>query len=210
MHGLKFQEVLSEKSIREIFEKHLCIDSRERFFSITTTFWTFLSQVLDPDHSCRAAVARYIAGLEFFKKSGTINEKKVAIDEKYDGMSFLFTTTRLSDSAAIFTYFDKDVVEKCFQSLKDVVNLRPIRLYIHRLNILYGRIDYLQEFEFHEIHIRSYYCFDAVLLQYCRIVTVMNEVAFCKRSIFAYFEYCVDMTFLFAKDLTKWLIQIRF
>jgi hypothetical protein len=34
---------------------------RDRLFSPLVTLWVFLSQVLDPDHSCRAAVARFLA-----------------------------------------------------------------------------------------------------------------------------------------------------
>jgi hypothetical protein len=34
---------------------------RERIFTPAVTLWTFLSQVFDPDHSCRQAVARLLA-----------------------------------------------------------------------------------------------------------------------------------------------------
>lgn len=34
---------------------------RQRVFTPAVTLWTFLSQVLDPDHSCRQAVARLLA-----------------------------------------------------------------------------------------------------------------------------------------------------
>lgn len=37
--------------------------SRPCFFSATVTLWTFLCQVLDPDHSCRAALSTLIAYL---------------------------------------------------------------------------------------------------------------------------------------------------
>lgn len=37
------------------------VSFRERLFSPLVTLWGFLSQVLDPDHSCRAAVARFLA-----------------------------------------------------------------------------------------------------------------------------------------------------
>ncbi len=36
---------------------------RRRPFTAVTTLWVFLSQVLDPDHSCRQAVARFLAWL---------------------------------------------------------------------------------------------------------------------------------------------------
>ncbi|MGK5084888.1 transposase [Bdellovibrionota bacterium FG-1] len=68
---------------------------------------------------------------KFFNQTGSVNEKQIAIEKIYDGMSFLFTTTNYSDPDAIVAYFDKDVVEKCFQSLKGVVNLRPIRHWLY-------------------------------------------------------------------------------
>src|SRR5438270_4586171 len=45
------QQVLREEGVR----------FRDRLFSPLVTLWVFLSQVLDPDHSCRAAVARWQA-----------------------------------------------------------------------------------------------------------------------------------------------------
>ena len=37
------------------------VSFRDRLFSPLVTLWVFLSQVLDPDHSCRQAVARFLA-----------------------------------------------------------------------------------------------------------------------------------------------------
>jgi hypothetical protein len=37
------------------------VSFRDRLFSPLVTLWVFLSQVLDPDPSCRAAVARFLA-----------------------------------------------------------------------------------------------------------------------------------------------------
>ncbi len=37
------------------------VSFRDRLFSPVVTLWVFLSQVLDPDHSCRQAVARFLA-----------------------------------------------------------------------------------------------------------------------------------------------------
>jgi Insertion element 4 transposase N-terminal len=39
----------------------LGLSFRRRVFTPAVTLWTFLSQVLDPDHSCRQAVARLLA-----------------------------------------------------------------------------------------------------------------------------------------------------
>lgn len=58
--ALPFSELLpgdlADKTIRE-----QAVAFRDRLFSPLLTLWVFLSQVLDPDHSCRQAVARFLA-----------------------------------------------------------------------------------------------------------------------------------------------------
>ena len=60
--GLPFAHLLPA----EVIEPALPPDAptgRRRLFTPVTTLWVFLSQVLDPDHSCRQAVARFLAWL---------------------------------------------------------------------------------------------------------------------------------------------------
>jgi hypothetical protein len=58
--GLPFAEHLPESSVHALC-RSIGHGFRERIFSPAVTLWTFLSQVLDPDHSCRQAVARLLA-----------------------------------------------------------------------------------------------------------------------------------------------------
>jgi Transposase DDE domain len=57
--GLPFTDVLTEDILAEV----LAAVGRwlDRIFSPLVTLWVFLGQVLSPDHSCRAAVARLVA-----------------------------------------------------------------------------------------------------------------------------------------------------
>src|SRR5260370_12683966 len=58
--GLPFADVLSTTQVQAVLSE--CqVTFRERIFSPLITVSTFLSQVLDPDHSMRQAVARLIA-----------------------------------------------------------------------------------------------------------------------------------------------------
>ncbi len=58
--GLPFVDVLSAEQLDRVLED--CqVEYRQRVFSPLVTLATFLSQVLDPDHSMRQAVARLIA-----------------------------------------------------------------------------------------------------------------------------------------------------
>lgn len=58
--GLPFADVLTENNIEAVLTTH-GVKYRDRVFTPTTTLWSFLSQVLSDDHSCRQAVARVIA-----------------------------------------------------------------------------------------------------------------------------------------------------
>jgi hypothetical protein len=58
--GLPFAEHLPDSWVYTIC-CNLGHGFRKRVFDPAVTLWTFLSQVLDPDHSCRQAVARLLA-----------------------------------------------------------------------------------------------------------------------------------------------------
>jgi Transposase DDE domain len=57
--GLPFTDILTEGVLAQAMST--LGGWLERLFSPLVTLWVFLGQVLDPDHSCRAAVARLIA-----------------------------------------------------------------------------------------------------------------------------------------------------
>jgi hypothetical protein len=61
-HDLCFSKLLPQDQIEAAMERHhICF--RERLYTPLITIWTFLYQVLAPDQSCRAAVARLLAYL---------------------------------------------------------------------------------------------------------------------------------------------------
>lgn len=83
-------------------------------------------------------------GLEgLFSKSGHVIPARLAEEEELDGYSFIFTTASLSPNEMVKLYFDKDLVEKAFQSLKGVVRLRPIRHWLYNRVIAHVFICYL-------------------------------------------------------------------
>ena len=57
---LPFAEALQAASIQAILEE-LKVEFRERIYTPLVTLWVFVSQVLDPDPSCRQAVSRLLA-----------------------------------------------------------------------------------------------------------------------------------------------------
>ena len=65
--GLPFQELLQKEIIEEILQE-IGVKYKSRIYNPIVIVWSFLSQVLDPDHSCQNAVSRiisYLASEEF-------------------------------------------------------------------------------------------------------------------------------------------------
>ena len=57
---LPFHDLLDPDTVAQVLDENH-VTFRDRIFTPLVTLWTFLSQVLSPDHSCREAVARLIA-----------------------------------------------------------------------------------------------------------------------------------------------------
>jgi transposase len=71
------------------------------------------------------------SGLErFFDPEGRLLPAKLAAAEEFDGYSCIFCTRPLSPGQMLSLYFDKDIVEKAFRSLKGITHLRPIRSWL--------------------------------------------------------------------------------
>jgi transposase len=67
----------------------------------------------------------------YFDPNGNVLLREVRKAEKFDGYSVIFTTAGLAKEQIVKMYFDKDLVEKAFQSLKGVTKLRPIRHWLY-------------------------------------------------------------------------------
>jgi hypothetical protein len=67
-------------------------------------------------------------GLErFFDARGQLVSALLAAAEEFDGYSCIFCTRPLPQDQMLSLYFNKDLVEKAFRSLKGITQLRPIR-----------------------------------------------------------------------------------
>jgi transposase len=67
-------------------------------------------------------------GLErFFDPRGRLLATELIAAEEFDGYSCVFCTRPLPRNKMLSLYFDKDVVEKAFRSLKGITQLRPVR-----------------------------------------------------------------------------------
>ena len=67
-------------------------------------------------------------GLErFFDAQGQLRPAVLAQAEEFDGYGCIFCTRSLPEDQMLSLYFDKDLVEKAFHSLKGITQLRPVR-----------------------------------------------------------------------------------
>ena len=65
---------------------------------------------------------------KYFTKTGKINTHVLNREEKYDGISILFTNGKISKQDSVRLYFEKDLIEKSFQALRGVINIRPVHV----------------------------------------------------------------------------------
>jgi transposase len=63
----------------------------------------------------------------FFDAKGRLRPDKLAAAEEFDGYSSIFCTRALPEEEVLSLYFDKDLIEKAFRSLKGITQLRPVR-----------------------------------------------------------------------------------
>jgi transposase len=63
----------------------------------------------------------------FFDARGHLRQDKLAEAEQWDGYSCVFCTRPLSEQVMLSIYFDKDLIEKAFHTLKGILQLRPVR-----------------------------------------------------------------------------------
>jgi transposase len=72
------------------------------------------------------------AGMEkYFTASRGLRKTVLAEAEEFDGYFCLFSTTLLPLDQMVRLYFDKDLIEKAFRTLKGVTSLRPIRHWLY-------------------------------------------------------------------------------
>jgi transposase len=68
---------------------------------------------------------------KYFDDTGTILIGVVTAAEEFDGFSCLFATKELTKEEFIKLYFDKNIIERSFKTMKGIVNLQPIRHWLY-------------------------------------------------------------------------------
>jgi transposase len=84
------------------------------------------------------------AGLDkYFDRNGKVIAKALDEAEEFDGYSCIYSTRSLEKAVVVQLYFDKDLVEKAFRSLKGVIKLQPVRHWLSQRVIAHVFICYL-------------------------------------------------------------------
>ena len=80
---------------------------------------------------------------KYLTPSGRIRHEELAKAEEFDGYSCIFSTKHIPKQEMISLYFDKDIVERAFKTLKGITHLRPIRHWLYNRVIGHVFICYL-------------------------------------------------------------------
>jgi transposase len=81
----------------------------------------YAQKLLAQNKSVKSALER------FFDARGHLLPAQLAQVEEFDGYSCIFCTRSLPEDKMLSLYFNKDIVEKAFRSLKAITQLRPVR-----------------------------------------------------------------------------------
>jgi transposase len=80
---------------------------------------------------------------EALKRDKMLADEATDKEVKYVGYSLIFHNTKLKPDAVVRKYFDKDVVERSFRTMKGDVQLHPVRLWMPRRVSAHIKICYL-------------------------------------------------------------------
>jgi transposase len=80
---------------------------------------------------------------EELKRDKMLADEATDKEVKYVGYSLIFHNTKLRPDAVVRKYFDKDVVERSFRTMKGDVQLHPVRLWMPRRVSAHIKICYL-------------------------------------------------------------------
>ena len=67
---------------------------------------------------------------KYFTQTGGVNSHAVKREEQYDGLSFIFTNTRMPIPDIVHTYFSRNLIEQSFHGFKGSLALRPVRVWL--------------------------------------------------------------------------------
>ena len=69
---------------------------------------------------------------KFLTPQGRLRNDVIEKEQEFYGYTCIFSTKNVADKDMVRLYFDKDIIERAFKTLKGVSNLRPVRCWLKR------------------------------------------------------------------------------
>ncbi len=85
----------------------------------------------------------YSPKYEALKRDKKLADEATDNEVKYAGYTLIFHNTNLAAGAAVKKYFDRDMVERSFRTMKGDVHLHPVRLWMPKRVNAHIKICYL-------------------------------------------------------------------
>jgi len=131
----------------------------------------------------------YNPKMEVLKRDKLLEEKVPAENVKYVGYSLIYHNTSQEVKSVVKKYFDKDIVERCFKSLKGELHLHPVRLWANKRTEAHVKICYLS------------LCILSLIQFRCRAAKSLNLSA---AKVLDELQYIYKVDLVHAKSLKKY------
>ena len=129
--GIK-REILGKMVREEIYTSKFQVELKDTYVYVQEVNFLF-----------GKLVVIYNPKYEALKRDKLLANAATDDEVKFVGYSLIFHNTTLAPAAVVKKYFDKDIVERSFRSLKGEVELHPIRLWMPRRVNAHIKICYL-------------------------------------------------------------------
>ena len=80
---------------------------------------------------------------KYLTPTGRLRKEVLDEAEEFDGYSCIFSTKNMPGQEMVRLYYDKDIIEKAFRTLKGVSNIQPVRFWLNNHVIAHVFICYL-------------------------------------------------------------------
>lgn len=131
MDGLGIQVIVGMKQTTGIKARFLDKIEREKIYSFENRIELKDTVVYGQEFEFLTGklIVIYNPKMEVLKRDKLLEEKAPAEKVKYVGYSLIYHNTKQESKLVIKKYFDKDIVERCFKSLKGELHLHPVRMW---------------------------------------------------------------------------------
>jgi transposase len=137
LHKLKMTMIVGVKQSPGIKKNILSKINRDEIYSSNNqvTLKNTYVYVQEQSFLFGKIIIIYNPKYEALKRDKMLADEATDKDVRYVGYSLIFHNSRLKPGAVVKKYFDKDVVERSFRTMKGDVQLHPIRLWMpQRIN----------------------------------------------------------------------------